>query len=183
MKLFISTLLFLGFTAQIAYCVTPAAPAAFKSYGGYNSSTVAGVPGDVIEGTSGRSYFMLSVGVLSLDGSNVHYPLRRNGVIYQVTAAKTCRCEKIRYRVGSASGAFGLVSATATFANATASAGLTGGVLQSGVLDIYSMSGHVTANAVVTESIIYTFGASTFPGVQMADNTQLYQVYLWCYEY
>lgn len=181
MKIIFAVFLAFAFTLQSAVC---AGFAPVKTHGDYGSQT-ASMPfmqGSIAVNATDTSYFTLTIGVLSLGGGATYYPFRRNGAIYQVPVSKTCRCEQIRYRVSSASGGFQLMYDTVTFADATANGTLTAPVRQSGSNANYAMSGGITGNAVVTEGFIYSFPASSFPGAQMSDNTQIYQIYLTCRE-
>lgn len=151
--------------------------------GGYASQLASSPysPGGIVVPASDTSYFTLYAG--SMSGTNTYVmPFRKNGVIYQVTAGKTCRCDWINYRVGGASQGFQLMSATVTFANNADPAGLTGAVWQNGASNVYSMAGHTTANTQVTQGTQYVFAASTYPGFQQEINAQLYHVSLICRE-
>ncbi len=139
-------------------------------------------PGSVLVSGSDTAEFTLYAGTLSLGGGGTVYPFKKNGVIYQVTAGKTARCSVVSHRVSSASGGWQLMSGTATFADATASGSVTGGVWQCGAAAVYCKAGHVTGNTTTVEGMQYVFGASTWPGFQGADNTQLYQISLVCHE-
>ena len=151
--------------------------------GGYMSqvASMPNIQGNVFDSLTSTKTFTLWAGTLACSGNDV-YPFRKNGDLYQVTSGKTARCSSIRYRVGSASGGFQLLSATATFANGATTASLTSPKYQFGAANNYGMSGPSSANAPTVEHLQYTFGSATWPGVQCADNTQLYQVYLVCNE-
>lgn len=153
--------------------------------GGYTAQTASHPPaqGIVQIDSSDTSTFTLYAGALTNGGSGVVYPFRKNGSIYSTHATKRTYCRSIRYRVGSASGGFQLMSATATFADAATTGSLTGPVYQCGAAAAYCMSGNIGANVMVTEGLLYEFAAgAVFPGVQFSDNTQFYQVYLTCKE-
>lgn len=155
----------------------------YVSVGG-NGQSVASVmpnPPSIVIPSNDTTWFTLYTGLLSV-GNGVTYPFKKNGVIYQVTAGKSAYCTSIRHRVGSASGGFQLLSATATFADAATTASLTGPVYQCGAAATYCMAGSTTANTIMNESIMYKFGAATWPGIQASDNTQLYHVALHCHE-
>lgn len=154
------------------------------SLGGFGVA-VAGVqsamPGGISVANGNTAQFSLYAGAMSV-GNGVTYPFYKNGVLYQVTAGKTCRCDKVRHRGGSATGGWQLLSATATFANATATASLTGPVYQCGAAAVYCQAAHTTANTTWVEGLQYVFAASTWPGAQFSDNTQLYHLELSCHE-
>lgn len=175
----LSFLFLFSLTAQAA--VTPSGvPSA--GLGGYTTAAASvSAPANLHIAAEDTRWFTLYAGDLSANGGTF-YPFRRSGDIYQAHATKTTYCRNIRYRTGAASGGFQLMSATATFANETASGSLTGPKYQFGSASEYGMTGGLSANSVVNEGFLYTFAATTWPGVQFGDNTQLYQVYLTCIE-
>jgi hypothetical protein len=159
--------------------ITSGVPAATLGSVGFHNTTISGShPGGLVVPGPTSEVFTLYAGTLSNGGSNVHYPFYKNGSKYQVTSGKRFIVSSIRHYVGSANGGFQLVSATATFSDATASGSLTGGVFQFGAAATYGMTGHQTAKTLMVEAMRYVFAAQTWPGVQFADNTQIYQVFV-----
>jgi hypothetical protein len=158
-------------------------PGGSKNFGGITTQVASFPAGNqsLSVAPGDTTYFALYAG-LNAVGNGVTYPFLKNGVLYQVTAGKTAYCESITYRTGAASGGLQLLSATATFASGTATGSLTGPVYQCGGAGVYCLHGALTANAPVTEAMPYAFAASTWPGAQFADNTQMYEVRLVCHE-
>jgi hypothetical protein len=150
----------------------------------------SGVPSRSIGGTDGYqlpisilntdvTYFMINAGVAS-GTTNNFYPFYKNGVQYQVTAAKTARCEHMVFSSGAGSNLqFALVSSLTSYAQNAAS--ITSGTFSQGATGIPSFNTHPTAGTMKAESIIYEFGALSFPGIQ-GQSANNFSVQLFCRE-
>jgi hypothetical protein len=150
----------------------------------------SGVPIKSIGGTDGfqapismqntdTTYFMINAGVATATSNNF-YPFYKNGVQYQVTAAKTARCEHMVYSSGAGSNLqFQLVSSLTLYAQNASS--ITSGTYSAGATSIPSFNTAQTAGAMKSESIIYEFGALSYPGIQ-GQSANNYSVQLFCRE-
>lgn len=112
--------------------------------------------------------------------TNDFYPFYKNGVAYQVTAGKTCRCDNITWASDAAANRAQLISATASFASGAGS--ITGGVHQGGAAAVYPMVFGGTANQWAPLGVVYEFAASTYAGWQ-ASGANSYSFALSCFEY
>lgn len=102
-------------------------------------------------------------------------PLHKNGVQYQVTAAKTFVCKAILFWTGTGGAEFQLFTSTATFAQDDAVGALTAPVYQHGASARYGFR-CVTANVSIGQGLLYTFAATTFPGIQVSTASNSYGV-------
>lgn len=115
-------------------------------------------------------FTLVAAGVVSVAGYNI--PFLKNGVLYQVTAGKTCKVLAVVFMVDAAGVQFQLLSSTATFAFDAAVAALTAPVYQAGASGRYPVRG-ILANQYDTLGITHEFSAATWPGIQVnaAGNT------------
>lgn len=179
-------IIFLTLTAAIpANAVVPSGAPVSTLGGVYINNTTlnGGIGGGIAVPSNDTTWFTVYAGALSLGGSNVHYPFRKNGVLWSVTTGTKAYCKSSTVRMANANEGYQFVSATATFGDATASGSLTGGVFQCGATATYCRLGHVTANTEVTKQEVYVFdgsAATVWPGVQFADNTSVVQASLTC---
>lgn len=146
---------------------------------GVSTSPVSNIPLNNLAGAAGTfAVFSLYGGDGGALTATDFYPFYKNGVAYQVTAGKTAYCFNFTAN-NAAAASFQFVSATASFAFGAAS--ITGGVHMGGAAGKYPLESGASANVVVSIPGTYTFGASTFPGFQIAGNNVL-QLHTDCYE-
>lgn len=135
-----------------------------------NIVTLGGIsttPGLNIAEANSQGYFTLHSG-LPVSAGNVG-AFFKNGVQYQVTAAKTFKAIKICTSSGTAGNPFQLLTSTATFANNGGTGTLTSPVYQGLAAGAYSMKGSATIDVYQCLDFTYDFQASTFPGWQTAN--------------
>lgn len=169
-----------------AWAVAPSGAPVITLGGVYINNTTqnGGIGGGIVVPSNDITWFTVYAGTLSNGGTNVYYPFRKHGVLWQVTTGTKAYCKSITVRVSSATGGYQLVSATATFADATAAGTLTGAVHQCGSSAAGCRSGHITANTEVTKQEVYVFdgsAATVWPGAQFFDASQVYQISLTCF--
>ena len=104
----------------------------------------------------------------SSDSAAEAYPFKRDGVAYQVTTGSSAYCFAGTYTGDTNNVYWGLVSATASFADSTAVGSLTGPVYQtaSATIGMYRI---LTANINVYLPMhgMYVFKSATFPGINV----------------
>lgn len=131
-----------------------------------NVLTLGGVgnpnPLVIAEGNS-QGYFTLEA---SGNGAASFFHFYKNGVVYQVTAGKTCKVVSVSYSGGSSGDQnIQLMSATNNFTDGVGSGSITGGVFQYGAAGNYG-GPSVTAFQWYTLAQTYDFAATTYPGFQ-----------------
>lgn len=130
--------------------------------------------------TSGK-YFMLSASDNPSGTAHNVFVLRKNGTRYQVTSGKTCLCIRAILSSATANTRWQLFSDTVTFNDNATFASLTASVSQGGASQAYNPGMALAANSITAMDIMYVFGASTFPGVQI-EGTSNNSIELWCKE-
>jgi hypothetical protein len=120
----------------------------------------------VIPEANSQGYFALYTSGVAITSGNVA-PLYKNGVAYQVTAAKTFKTTKICVASGAAPVFnYQLITATASFAANATTASLTGPVYQSGAAGGYSLMNAAAAGVYTCFDATFDMAASTYAGYQ-----------------
>lgn len=112
-----------------------------------------------------QGYFSVYTGN-GVTGGNVTR-LIKNGVAYQVTAAKTFKIVKMCVSSTSASPQVNLVTATAAIGADVTTGSLTGAVYSGGAAGGYSFEGSTSTHTYLCHDILYSMAASTYAGVQV----------------
>lgn len=126
-------------------------------------------------------YFMLSASDNPSGTAHNVFVLRKNGTRYQVTSGKTCLCVRAILSSATANTRWQLFSDTVTFNDNATFASLTAVVSQGGASQAYNPGMSLAANTITTMDIMYVFGASTFPGIQLEGSSNN-SIELWCKE-
>jgi hypothetical protein len=82
----------------------------------------------------------------------------------------------LMYTTGGTNNLIQLFSATATYANNVTCSSQTSPVYQTGSSGNYAMFSNVTAGTPVVHPILYKFGASTYPGLQILNPGSINQL-------
>lgn len=161
---------------------------AVVTLGGVNANSGSlNVPEAALGGTAGSTYFELIFSFLANTvNSGSAYAFVKNGTTYQVPSGKTAVCTAMISQAGTNTNApFQLFSNSVSFANNTATGSLTGSQVYEAGPGNSTQCGHYTsptANVPVNESLIYSFSATTFPGIISCSTGTAMAIKLFCKE-
>lgn len=167
MKLFISTLLFLGFTAQIAYCapVTPAAPSpGYISFGGFNTTAVVVPPCVVTPHNNPLGFFVVNTRSGATAGRFT--PWVKNGTNYRVTSGKTAKCGCVQAITSAANTSYQLAHSLTAITHDDAA--LTSGTFQGGAAAAYAHTYYSLVPSQFQDS--FDFPSLSYAAVQLSND-------------